>query len=373
MKTLEPYISKIGNDEEHWGYTPKLARDGYLEVSRNPDHELYWAEYGNPKGEPVLFLHGGPGGACTENDARFFNPERYRVILFDQRGCGKSKPNVASDSEGGLADNDTPHLLEDINKLREHLNITGKMHIFGGSWGSTLALAYAIENAQAVHSLILRGIFLVRKVDLDYFYQGNAATYHLNASDSTLAGAYIFFPEAWKSFVELVPIEKRGDMIRAYAEIFEKRPRNEFEQDLQLSGIKAWTYWEGATSYLSQKADDLGKFGDPEFAKAFARIENHYFMNGCFLGGKSGAAWRDNNYLLDNVRKISHLVIRVVQGQFDQVCPRFGADALIAALRLSGAADLEYRVTAAGHSRLERENVRVQMEFMDELPKITTS
>jgi proline iminopeptidase len=367
---MAPYISKISDADEAWKYSLPTAanKEGHLLVSQIPKHEIYWAEYGNPQGEPVIFLHGGPGGACGEKDARFFDPKRYRIILFDQRGCGRSKPNVAHDPKGGLADNDTPHLIEDIQKLRDTLRIKEKMHVFGGSWGSTLALAYAIEHPENLQSLALRGIFPVRKVDLDYFYQGNAATHHENPHDTKLAGAYLFFPEAWKEFVEITPIEKRDDMIKAYAEIFNKDPQSDEERELQLRAVKAWTKWEGVTSFISQKPEDLGKFGDADFAKAFARIENHYFMNGCFLGGKSGEAWRDNNYLLENVSKISHIPIRLVQGQYDQVCPRFGADALVDALKKAGAQDLEYQITAAGHSRHERENVAAQTAFMDTMP-----
>lgn len=371
---MAPYISKISDTDETWKYPlVNTNKEGHLLVSQNPKHEMYWAEYGNPNGEPVLFLHGGPGGACSAKDARFFDPQRYRIILFDQRGCGKSKPNVAHDPKGGLADNNTPHLIEDIEKLRKKLHIKGKMHIFGGSWGSTLALAYAIAHPENVQSLALRGIFPVRKVDLDYFYQGNAATYHENSLDTKLAGAYLFFPEAWKEFVEVIPVNKRHDMIAAYAEIFNNEPKNDAEKDFQLRAVKAWTKWEGDTSYLSQNPEDLGKFGDADFAKAFARIENHYFMNGCFLGGKSGEAWRDNNYLLDsaNIAKIAHITTRIVQGQYDQVCPRLGADALVEALKKANAADVEYLITAAGHSRYERENVAAQTQFMDTMPAMT--
>ena len=372
-KPLTPYISKISDGDQEWTY-PLPAnpnKDGHLLVSQNPKHEVYWAEYGNPNGEPVMFLHGGPGGSCSAKDARFFNPERYRIILFDQRGCGKTIPNVADDPKAGLADNDTPHLISDIEQLRDHLHIKGKMHVFGGSWGSTLALAYAIDHPENVQSLVLRGIFPVRKVDLDYFYQGNAAMYDTNPLDTSVPGAYMAFPEAWKEFVEVIPPEKRGDMIAAYAEIFNKEPKSGTEKEYQLRALKAWTKWEGDTSYLSQDPNDLGKFGDEKFAKAFARIENHYFMNGCFLDGKSGPEWRNNNFLLENAAKIAHIPTRIVQGRYDQVCPRFGADELVAALRKVGAKDVEYVVTPAGHSRHEKENVRAQTSFMDNLPIMT--
>ncbi len=367
------YTSKISDADVAWKYALPVApnREGYLPISKNSKHEIYYAEYGNPKGEPVIFLHGGPGGACDVKDTRFFDPNRYRIVLFDQRGCGKSKPNVANDPENGLVDNDTPHLIADIEKLCEALSIRKKFHLFGGSWGSTLALAYAIEYPEKVQSLVLRGIFLVRAEDFDYFYQGNAVFYHGNPFDTKKSGAYIFFPEEWKEFVEIIPVEERGDMIKAYAEIFNKEPQDSQESEFQIHAIKAWTKWEGVTSYISQKLEDLGKFGDVEFAKAFALIENHYFMNGCFLGGKSGDAWRGNNFILENISRIIQIPIRIVQGRYDQVCPRFGADALAFELRKLGAQDVEYKITAAGHSRYERENVVAQTEFMDKMPFIT--
>ncbi len=369
---MTAYISKINDDDTAWKYPqPKVpSKHGHLLVSDNPRHEIYWAEYGNPTGEPVIFFHGGPGGACSESDARFFDQKRYRVILFDQRGCGKSLPHVATDPKEGLADNDTPHLISDVVKLRVELGIHGKMHVFGGSWGSTLAMAYAIEYPDHVQSLVLRGIFLVRKDDLDYFYQGNAKTYHEENQEMILAGTYIFFPEAWKEYVEVIPQEKRGDMIKAYAEIFNSEPLTPEEEAYQTKALEAWTRWEGSTSYVAQSADDLGKFDDPQFAKAFARIENHYFMNGCFLGGKSGEKWRNNNFLLDNVHKIKDITIRIVQGQYDQVCPRFGADLLMDKLHKLQARDAKLYITAAGHSRYERENVIAQIECLDGLPRM---
>jgi len=364
------YISKISDDEAAWKYPmPPLLREGYVNISEQPHHKMYYVEYGNPAGEPVMMLHGGPGGGHGAIDTRFCDPARYRIILFDQRGCGKSTPHVAQDPKAGLADNTTAHLIADIEKLRAHLGIVGTMHVFGGSWGSTLSLAYAMAHPAHVASLILRGIFLVRKADLDYFYQGNAATYATNPADVSLAGAYLHFPQEWKEFVGIIPPEKRGDMVAAYAEIFAAEPADEQGRAQQLAAVMAWTLWEGRTSYLAPP-QDMGKFEEPDFAKAFARIENHYFMNGCFLGGKSGAAHRGNNYLLENVATIAHLPIRIVHGQYDQVCPRHGADALFAALKAAGAEDVQCRFTPAGHSRLEREMAAVLTEFMDNLPAI---
>jgi proline iminopeptidase len=273
------------------------------------------------------------------------------------------------DTEAAMKDNDTPHLISDIEKLRDELGIRGKMHILGGSWGSTLALAYAIDHPEHVQTLILRGIFLCRQKDLDYFYQGNAATY---PNDTTLAGAYMRYPEAWKEFVEVIPAgEKRKDMVKAYAEIFEHTPTSEPERKYLERALLAWAHWEGVTSYVSQRPDVPTDLDDPEVARGFSRVENHYFMNGCFLGGK-GEKNRDNNYLLENIHKIKNIPIHIVQGQFDEVCPRFQADELVDALVKTGKKreDIDYRLTPAGHSREERDNAAAQIDIMDHLPKM---
>lgn len=364
------YISKM-DMEKDWKYPqPELVKEGNLSVSEHPPHTIAWQEYGNPKGEPVMFLHGGPGGGCAPFLSRFFDPERYRIILFDQRGCGKSRPSAADDNPSAALENNTSgHLIEDMETLRRELGIRGKMHLFGGSWGSTLAMAYAIEHPEHVQSLVMRGIFLCRKQDLDYFYQGNAATYENNPNDHSVPGAYLMYPEAWKRFVEVIPPEKRGDMVKAYAEIFARTPTNEAEHAEQTAAAKAWSVWEGVTSYLSQDLRNLGKFEEPDFAKAFARIENHYFMNGAFLGG-AGEQNRDNNYILKNVGKLKDITIRIVHGRADQVCPLFQAEELVSALKNAGAKDVQYHITSAGHSMLERENCVALTRMMDELPKM---
>ncbi len=279
---------------------------------------------------------------------------------------------MADNRIGGLSDNDTLHLIADINALRDTLGIQGRMHVFGGSWGSTLALAYAIEHPQNVQSLVLRGIFLVRKEDLDYFYQGNAANYHLDPLDIQLSGTYQFFPDEWREFVEVIPVEKRGDMIAAYAEIFNAAPSNDEQKKYQDRALVTWTRWEGITNNLSQDPKSLGKFDDPEFARTFAPIENQYFMNGCFLGGRRGDMWRYNNFLVENVSRIIaenlNMPIRIIQGRYDMVCPRFGADKLKLVLEAAGARNLELIVKEAGHSGMERELVIAQTEAMDALP-----
>jgi proline iminopeptidase len=362
----QPKSSKVSEADWKHPQSPCLGSD-WLTVIDDPPisepHHIYWAEYGNPCGEPVMFVHGGPGGGCTNEPkvSRFFDPQRYRIILFDQRGCGKSKPTAAAnDPKPALTNNETKYLIEDINQLRKALRIRGKMHVFGGSWGSTLALAYAIKHPDTVQTLVLRGIFLCRKNDLDYFYQGNAGTDQPGKYDPSLPGSYMFFPEAWKLFVETIPdMTARGDMIGAYAAIFEGTDEKRRED-----AAKAWSIWEGSTSYLHQDMSEIGKYSDPDFAKVFARIENHYFLNGGFLEERV----RNQNYIVNNVNKIKDIPIHIVQGRYDQVCPMYQAEELVAALKKAGAVFINYVVTAAGHSSLERANCHALSEIMDILP-----
>jgi proline iminopeptidase len=363
------YLSKMTDSE--WRYPqPPLRGAGHLLVSEAPRHEVYWEEYGNPAGEPVLFVHGGPGGSTKPALARFFAPDRYRVVMFDQRGAGRSRPSASDeDARPALRDNTTAHLIGDMLALRRHLGIDGKMHVFGGSWGSTLALAYAIAHPDTVETLILRGIFLCRRKDLDFFYQGNAATYALRPDDTSVPGTYQCYPEAWKAYVEVIPPEERGDMVKAYAELFASAAESEAERARVTAAALAWSVWEGVTSYLAQDLSNLGSFAEPEFARAFARIENHYFMNGAFLGGH-GEANRDQNYILENVARIAHLPIHIVHGRYDLVCPLFQAEELVAALRAAGARELDYRIPPAGHSMQERENNRALTDIMDTLPRV---
>jgi proline iminopeptidase len=342
---------------------------GWLPVSGG--HEIYWHEYGDPDAPPVMFLHGGPGGRTSPKQARFFNPRRYRIILFDQRGCGESRPNASADdpqiAARALEHNTTDHLIEDIEALRQHLGISEPMLVFGGSWGSTLALAYAIKHPEQVRNLILRGIFLCRRRDLDYFYQGNASIYAQRPFDVSLPGTYMFYPDAWKTFLAEVPGPQRGDMVAAYSEIFKNASGEALER-----AAKAWSVWEGITSYLSP-GPDLSAHEDTKFAKAFARIENHYFMNGGFLGG-SGAANRDNNYLLENAKRIARhpMSVHIVQGRFDQVCPRYQADELVEALQSAERHprfQFDWAVTTAGHSQYEPDTVKALTGIMDKLSK----
>jgi len=294
-------------------------RKGRLRVS--PVHELYFEESGNPRGKPVVFLHGGPGGGTSPAMRRFFNPRRYRIVLFDQRGCGKSRPHAS------LVANTTWDLVDDIEKLREHLGIR-RWQVFGGSWGSTLALAYAQRHPRRVTELVLRGIFLLRRSELEWFYQDEL-------------GAASMFPDLWEKYVAQIPKAERGNMMRAYYRRLTSR-----NAATRARAAYAWSVWEAATSYLRANESDISKFGDPDIAAAFARIECHYFVNRGFL--------EREDQLLRDVRKIRHIPGVIVQGRYDVVCPARSAWALH---RAWPEADL--RITPdAGHSAFEPSNVR---------------
>ena len=290
-------------------------RTGRLKVS--PVHELYFEESGNPAGKPVVFLHGGPGGGTSAAMRRFFDPKRYRIILFDQRGCGRSRPHAS------LVDNTTWHLVADIEALRDHLGIE-RWQVFGGSWGSTLALAYAQKHPLRVSELVLRGIFLLRRSELEWFYQSPE-------------GAASLFPDLWEKYVEPIPPRERRDMMRAYYRRLTSRSPKQ-----RAAAAYAWSVWEGATSFLRASANYVAKFADPDYAAAFARIECHYFVNGGFLE-------RDDQLLRD-VRRIRHIPAVIVQGRYDVVCPMRSAWALHRAWP-----EAELRIVPdAGHSAFEK-------------------
>jgi proline iminopeptidase len=353
-------VSKVTSE---WKY-PQGAPNhtGKLQVDSGPDHTLYWEEYGAPDGEPVMFLHGGPGGACAPVMSRFFDPQRYRVILFDQRGCGKSTPTVASHGpEVALQKNDTDHLVADINRLRDALGITGRMHVFGGSWGSTLALVYAIRHPEHVASLILRGIFLGTREDLLYMYQGNAAVFDKTPYALSEPGAYVTYPDEWKAFVEVIPADRRGDMMGAYKAIFDGRPGDAAAKQAQLHAALAWSVWEGAISNMIPEQGDPGKFGEADFALCFAQIEAHFFARDLFL---------EPDYIARNVDKIAALPIHIVHGRFDQVCPLTQASRLVAALTEVGVKPASYVLTNAGHSAMEAQTVLALTAIMDGLERI---
>ena len=345
---------------DEWSYPQQDARaSGLLPVDRDPDHTLYWEEYGNPDGEPVLFLHGGPGGTCSPVLSRFFDPARYRVILFDQRGCGKSRPTVAdAGPDVALLKNTTDDLVADINRLRQALNITGKMHLFGGSWGSTLALVYAIRHPDAVASLILRGIFLGERDDLLYMYQGNAETWADQPYALTRPGTYVAYPDEWKAFVEIVPPGERGDMMAAYKAIFDRRVPDEAGRAAQQAAAVAWSVWEGTISYTAPPPADPGKNAETDFALSFAQIEAHYFANDLFI---------EPGYVLNHVERLAGIAVHIVHGRFDQVTPLTQASALVAALKVAGSPARTFIKTNAGHSALEAQTVIALTAVMDGL------
>ncbi|MDJ0778112.1 MAG: prolyl aminopeptidase [Gammaproteobacteria bacterium] len=248
-------------------------------------HTLYIEECGNPAGVPIVFLHGGPGGACEPGHRRFFDPEAYRIILFDQRGCGKSKPHAS------LEENTTWDLVADLEKIRAFLEID-RWVVFGGSWGSTLALAYAQAQPDAVLGLILRGVFLARRQDVHWFFEGEAAR---------------VFPEAWQHFIEPIAADERDDLIGAYY-----RRLTSDNEIVRMGAAKAWSIWEGSAVTLLPDRSVVDHFSDPHVALSIARLECHYFKHDCFLRP---------DQLLEDMDRIEHLPGFIVHGRYDMVCP----------------------------------------------------
>lgn len=285
---------------------------GHLKVSDL--HNIYFEEVGNPQGKPVVFVHGGPGGGVDAGMRRFFDPKVWRIVLFDQRGCGKSQPF----SE--LKDNTTWDLVSDMEKLRESLKIKD-WTVFGGSWGSTLALSYAITHVEKVKGLILRGIFLLRKKEIDWFYQ---------------EGASNIFPDVWAKYLEAIPQNERHDLVTAY----HKRLTSP-DKEVRTKAAKAWSIWEGSTSKLFMDPAFIERFAGDEFADAFARIECHYFVNKGFF--------KTDNWIIENVGKIRHIPTWIVQGRYDVVCPATSAWELNQAFPESKL----HIVADAGHSASE--------------------
>jgi len=289
-------------------------------------HTLYYEQCGNPRGKPVVFLHGGPGAGCNPKTRRFFDPAHYRIVQFDQRGCGRSTPHAE------LTDNTTWHLVADIERLREHLHIE-RWQVFGGSWGSTLALAYAQAHPQRVTELVLRGIFLLRRWELEWFYQ---------------KGCDAIYPDAWEPYIEHIPRGERGDLIGAYY-----RRLTSADAAVRLAAAKAWSTWEGGTSYLLQNPDYIASTGADEFALQFARIECHYFVHGGFF--------ECDDQLLRDAHKLKHIPAVIVQGRYDVVCPLRSAWDLHRAWP-----EAELRIVAdAGHSALEPGNTHELVEATD--------
>lgn len=289
---IEPYISGM------------LDLDGR--------HLMYWEQSGNPKGVPVLFLHGGPGAGSTPAHRRFFDPRHYRVVIYDQRGAGRSTPH------GELRDNATPHLVEDIEALRRHLGVDSWL-VFGGSWGSTLALAYAETHPARCRALVLRGIFLCRPLEIDWF----------------LYGLRHVFPEAWRAFAGFLPEAERGDLLASYY----RRLTNP-DPAVHMPAARAWSSYEGACSTLLPSPETVTAFAEDRMALGLARIEAHYFRNNSFL---------EDNQLLRDAYRLAGIPGSIVQGRYDMVCPAISADELARAWP-----DASYVIVPdAGHSAME--------------------
>ncbi|MDT0617017.1 prolyl aminopeptidase [Salinisphaera sp. P385] len=280
-------------------------------------HTLYYEQCGNPAGKPVVFLHGGPGGGCNARSRRFFDPSIYRIVLFDQRGCGRSRPHAS------LEANTTWDLVDDIERLRTHLGID-RWQVFGGSWGSTLALTYAQAFPDRVTELVLRGIFMLRQQEIAWFYQ---------------SGASNLFPDAWETYVAAIPPEERDDMVAAYY-----RRLTDPDGNVRRAAARAWSVWEAATSFLHANPNAQAAFSNDSFALAFARIECHYFIHRGFFE-------RDDE-LLRGVDRIRHIPAVIVHGRYDVVCPLRNAWDLHQAWP---EADLRI-VPDAGHSAFEAGN-----------------
>jgi proline iminopeptidase len=311
MLTLYPEISS--------------SKEFYLPVSDG--HELWIAEYGNPQGIPAVFLHGGPGAGCESYHPRFFDPEKYRIILFDQRGSGRSKPHAS------LEANTTQHLISDIEKIRYELNIK-QWVVFGGSWGSTLGLAYAQAYPDKILGLVLRGIFLCRPEDIAWFYQ---------------QGASALFPDYWQDYEAVIPEQERVDMVGAYY----RRLTSDDKQE-QLIAARQWSIWEGCTSTLHPKQSVTDHFGSDEVALSLARIECHYFMNKSYL---------EANQLLTEAQLLRDIPGYIVHGRYDVVCPIKQAYALHQAWP-----EADYYIApTSGHSASEPEIVNALVRATNEL------
>ncbi|WP_066703382.1 prolyl aminopeptidase [Celeribacter ethanolicus] len=278
-------MDKVSGQNSAYSYLyPQIAVYDHRMLDVGDGHKLYVEQSGNPAGIPVVVLHGGPGGGCSPYMRRYFDPSLYRIILFDQRGCGKSRPFASVEA------NTTWHLVADIERIREALGIERWM-VFGGSWGATLGVAYAETHPERVIHLVLRGVFLARKSELDWFYAG---------------GAGRFWPMHWAEFRDAIPPEERGDLITAYhRRLFSGDHRQE------VTYGRIWSRWENALASLGSD----GVVGDPgpDYARTFARIENHYFINKAFLD--------HDGQLLRNVDRIAEVPGTIVQGRFDMICP----------------------------------------------------
>jgi proline iminopeptidase len=302
------------NSETLKDFYPPIEPYNHFMLSVSDLHTLYVEECGNPDGKPIIFLHGGPGAGSGPDHRRFFDPKYYRIIVFDQRGCGRSLPFAE------LKENTTWDLVSDIEKIRLKLNIKS-WKVFGGSWGSTLALSYAIKYSEHVEALILRGIFLCRPSELKWFYQ---------------QGADQLFADLWEEYCNFIPENERHDFISAYY----KRLTG-LDEKQKLEAARIWTQWEIGTSCLEVKKSSVDEYEDPKKNLPFARIESHYFVNKAFF--------KTDNFILDNINQIKHIPCVIVQGRYDVVCPMTSAWQL----HKNWPSSVLKIVSNAGHSAME--------------------
>tara|TARA_B100000745_G_scaffold54011_1_gene32048 strand:- start:183 stop:1130 length:948 start_codon:yes stop_codon:yes gene_type:complete len=305
---------------------PEIEPYNQFDLKVSDLHTIHVEESGNINGKPVIFLHGGPGGGIEPVYRQYFDPEKWRIIVFDQRGCGQSTPHAE------LQENTTWDLIADIEKIRQHLEID-KWVVFGGSWGSTLSLSYAITHPDRCKALVLRGIFMIRKKEINWFYQDGTSN---------------IYPDAWEHYLRPIPEDERHDLVAAY---YKRLTSN--DDSVRIEAAKAWSIWEASTSKLIQSDESIHAFEDAKVAEAFARIECHYFTNRGFFD--------TDEWLLENVDKIRHIPTVIVQGRYDVVCPMISAWELH---RAFPEADFEI-VQDAGHSMTEKGIAAKLVEYTD--------
>ena len=305
---------------------PEIEPYNQFDLKVSDLHTIHVEESGNINGKPVIFLHGGPGGGIEPVYRQYFDPEKWRIIVFDQRGCGQSTPHAE------LQENTTWDLIADIEKIRQHLEID-KWVVFGGSWGSTLSLSYAITHPDRCKALVLRGIFMIRKKEINWFYQDGTSN---------------IYPDAWEHYLRPIPEDERHDLVAAY---YKRLTSN--DDSVRIEAAKAWSIWEASTSKLIQSEESIHAFEDAKVAEAFARIECHYFTNRGFFD--------TDEWLLENVDKIRHIPTVIVQGRYDVVCPMISAWELH---RAFPEADFEI-VQDAGHSMTEEGIAAKLVEYTD--------
>ena len=310
---------------------PEIEPYNQFDLKVSDLHTIHVEESGNINGKPVIFLHGGPGGGIEPVYRQYFDPEKWRIIVFDQRGCGQSTPHAE------LQENTTWDLIADIEKVREHLEID-KWVVFGGSWGSTLSLSYAITHPDRCKALVLRGIFMIRKKEINWFYQDGTSN---------------IYPDAWEHYLRPIPEDERHDLVAAY---YKRLTSN--DDSVRIEAAKAWSIWEASTSKLIQSEESIHAFEDAKVAEAFARIECHYFTNRGFFD--------TDEWLLENVDKIRHIPTVIVQGRYDVVCPMVSAWELH---RAFPEADFEI-VQDAGHSMTEKGIAAKLVEYTDKFSEL---